>query len=98
MRIRRPLGRAVREPMRSTRCGRSQTPSFATAPYAAAICTGVIAIPWPIGSVPIVEPDHLSSGGTMSGRLAGEVDPGQMAEAETADPPASRSEPSSRRA
>ena len=52
-------------PTRSTRCGWSQTPSLATVPYAAAICTGVIAIPCPIGSVPIVEPDQRSSGGTI---------------------------------
>ena len=28
----------------------------------AAICTGVTAIPWPIGTLPIVEPDHCASG------------------------------------
>jgi hypothetical protein len=30
--------------------------------YDRAICTGVTAMPWPIGTVPIVEPDHSSSG------------------------------------
>ena len=66
MRIRRATtGGFPFEPIRSTRCGWSQTPSLATVPYAAAICTGVMAIPCPIGSVPIVEPDQRSSGGTI---------------------------------
>ena len=51
--------------MRSTTCGVTATPSFATAAYAVAICIGVTAIPCPMGTVPIVEPDHWESGSTM---------------------------------
>ena len=57
--IRRRTGRARGCPAtRSTRCGRTQTPPFAIAAYAAAICTGVTAMPWPIGTLPIDEPDQ----------------------------------------
>ena len=49
----------------STRCGCTQTPLFASAPYIAAIWIGVTAIPWPIGTLPIVEPDHRSRGSTI---------------------------------
>ena len=52
-------------PMWSTRCGCTQTPRFATAAYAAAICTGVTAIPWPMGTFPIVAPVHWDGGRTM---------------------------------
>ena len=43
-------------------CGRTSMPPFAITEYARAICTGVTAMPCPMGTVPIVEPDHLSSG------------------------------------
>ena len=56
---RRPVPRFVLpSPMRSTRCGVRSTPPFAIAPYAAAIWTGVTAMPCPIGTFPIVEPDQ----------------------------------------
>src|SRR5919205_2859140 len=44
--------------VRATGCGRTHTPRFAIAAYAEAICIGVTAIPWPIGTFPIVEPDQ----------------------------------------
>ena len=50
--------------MRSIRCGCTDTPRFATIAYAAAICIGVTATPWPIGTLPIVEPDHSSGRST----------------------------------
>ena len=50
-------------------------PPFATAPYAAAICTGVTAMPWPIGTLPIVEPDHFAGGRTMPGLSPGKSTP-----------------------
>src|SRR5919206_2714801 len=59
----------------STRWGRDQTPRLATAAYAAAICTGVTAMPWPIGTLPIVEPDHLSGGSTIPGLSPGKSIP-----------------------
>src|SRR5437870_3998088 len=43
---------------RATRCGRSQTPQFAIAAYAAAIWIGVTARPWPSVTFPIVDPDQ----------------------------------------
>ena len=49
----------------STRCGSTHTPPFASAAYADAIWIGVTAMPWPIGTFPIVEPDHLSTGRTI---------------------------------
>src|SRR5881394_2061832 len=56
-------------------CGRDQTPRFAIAAYAAAICTGVTAMPCPIGTLPIVEPDHLSGGSTIPGLSPGKSMP-----------------------
>ena len=61
--MRRPcLGAIVLPSMRSIMCGRTSMPPFAITEYARAICTGVTAMPCPIGTVPIVEPDHWSSG------------------------------------
>ena len=48
--------------MRSMRWGRTRTPPFAITEYARAIWTGVTAMPCPIGTVPIVDPDHSSTG------------------------------------
>ena len=45
-------------PTRSTRYGVRRTPPFAIAAYAAAIWIGVTPMPWPIGTLPIVEPDQ----------------------------------------
>ncbi len=50
-------------------------PRFAIAAYAAAICTGVTAMPWPIGTLPIVDPDHLSGGRTIPGLSPGKSMP-----------------------
>ena len=61
--------------MRSTRCGCTQTPRFAIVAYAAAICTGVTATPWPIGTFPIVEPDHSSGCRTKPGLSPGKAMP-----------------------
>ncbi len=47
-------------PTRSVRCGCISTPPFAIAAYAEAIWIEVTAIPWPIGRLPIVVPDHWS--------------------------------------
>ena len=58
-----------------TRCGWIQTPSFATAAYTDAIWIGVTAIPWPIGTLPIVEPVHCSSGSTKPGLSPGKSIP-----------------------
>src|SRR5690348_4832281 len=38
--------------------------------------SGVTLMPWPIGIVPIDEPDHLSSGGTMPGLSPGKCGAG----------------------
>src|SRR3954467_11281720 len=54
------------------RCGCTSTPRFATVAYAAAICTGVTATPWPIGTLPIVEPDHSSGRSTKPWPSAGD--------------------------
>ncbi len=43
--------------------------------YALTICSGVTAMPCPIGTVPIVEPDHWSSGSTMPGLSPGKSTP-----------------------
>ena len=51
-------------PTFSTRCGVTRTPPLPIVAYADTICSGVTAMPCPIGTVPIVEPDHLSSGST----------------------------------
>ena len=61
--------------MWSTRCGCTQTPLFASAPYIAAIWIGVTAIPWPIGTLPIVEPDQRSRGSTIPGLSPGKSIP-----------------------
>ena len=58
-------------PIFSTRCGVTRTPPFAIVAYAETICIGVTAMPCPIGTVPIVEPDHWSSGSTMPGSRPG---------------------------
>ena len=64
--IRRLAGTFPRpSPMWSTSCGSTQTPRFAIAAYAEAIWIGVTAMPWPIGTLPIVDPDHRSSGSTI---------------------------------
>ena len=39
-------------------------------------------MPWPIGTLPIVEPDHSLERQHEPGALAGEVDAGRLAEAE----------------
>ena len=52
------------------------------------------AIPCPIGTLPIVEPDHWSSGSTKPGLSPGKSMPVVLAEAEAVDPLASRSPPS----
>ena len=70
----------------STRCGSTQTPWLASAPYIAAIWIGVTAIPWPIGTLPIVDPDPLPQRQDDPGALAGKVDPGRAPEAEPRDP------------
>ena len=61
-------------------------PPFATAAYAAAICTGVTAMPWPIGTLPIVEPDQRLDRQHDAGRLAGKSIPVGFAEPEAVDP------------
>ena len=62
----------------------TQTPRFAIAAYAAAICTGVTAMPCPIGTLPIVEPDHLSGCSTKPGLSPGKSTPVVRAEPEAA--------------
>ena len=57
--------------MRSTRCGVGLTPPFPIVAYALTICIGVTAMPCPIGTVPIVDPYHFSSGSTMPGLSPG---------------------------
>ena len=39
------------------------------------IWSGVTAMPWPMGTVPIVEPDHLPYGSTMPGLSPGSSEP-----------------------
>src|SRR3954469_18888024 len=70
-------------------------PRLATAAYAAAICIGVTAMPWPIGTLPIVEPDHCSSGSTMPPDSPRKPIPRGFGEAEGGDPgvEAGRAEP-----
>src|SRR5262249_10651997 len=67
--------RTTRPPTRSTRCGWTQTPSFAIAAYADAIWIGVTAIPCPIGTLPIVDPYQWSSGSTCPGLSPGKARP-----------------------
>ena len=69
-------------PTWSTRCGCTHTPRFAIAAYADAIWIGVTAMPWPIGMLPIDEPDQFFSREHDPRAFAGEVDPGQLPEAE----------------
>src|SRR5690606_1596653 len=45
-----------------TRRGCIHTPSLAIAAYPAAICKGVAATLWPIGTEPYDEPDHCAGG------------------------------------
>ena len=79
----------------SRRAGRGRGRRGAAAPrrpcsraraYIDAIWIGVTAIPWPIGTLPIVEPDQCSTRQHDPGALAREVDPGLLAEAEPRDP------------
>ena len=51
------------------------TPSLATAANAAVICSGVTAMPWPIGTLAIVVPDHLAAAGTIPGASPGKAIP-----------------------
>ncbi len=74
--IRLPERMRVRfPPTRSTRYGACSTPPFAIAPYAAAICRPVTPMPWPMGRLPIVEPDQCSGGTTMPGDSPGKSMP-----------------------
>ena len=56
-------------------------------PHAAAICTAVTPMPCPIGTLPIVEPDHRSTGRSMPG-VSWVVDARRLAEPEALDPAA----------
>ena len=40
-------------------------PPLATAPYTAAICSGVTATPWPNDTVAMLVPDHFRTGGRI---------------------------------
>jgi hypothetical protein len=48
---------AARSPTDSIMCAGRRTPPLAIAAYAVAICIGVTAMPWPIGRLPIEEPE-----------------------------------------
>ena len=68
---------------------------FASAPYAAAIWIGVTAIPWPIGTLPIVEPDQRSTGNTIPGLSPGKSIPVGLPNPKRVIQRPSRSRPSS---
>ena len=57
------------------RCAGGITPPFPIAAYALTIWSGVTAMPCPIGTVPIVEPDQSSYGSTMPGLSPGKSTP-----------------------
>ena len=61
-------------------------PPLAIAAYAVEICIWVTSWPWPIGRLPIVEPEYLLDGEHEAALLAGQVDAGRRAEPEAADP------------
>ena len=61
-------------------------PPLAIAEYAAAICIGVTDSPWPIGRLPIDEPEYCLPVQDDSLLLAGEVDAGGRAEPEPVHP------------
>src|SRR3954466_545217 len=59
----------------STTYGRCMIPPFAMALYAWAIWIGVTAMPWPIGRLPIEEPEYCFGGSTMPGLSPGRSTP-----------------------
>ena len=84
----------VSPPIRSMRCGCTSLPPFAIAAYARAICIGVTAMPWPIGTVPIVDPDHWSSGSAKPGDSPGKSMPVLFPKPKRSTHDASRPSPS----
>ena len=65
----RPAGVGTRRPsgliVARTSRGSTHTPPLAIVAYTSAICRGVTAIPWPIGMVPMLVPDHCDTGGRI---------------------------------
>ncbi len=72
-------------PMACTMCGARRIPPLAMAEYAVAIWIGVTDSPWPMGRLPIDDPEYCEGLSTIPSAPR-EVDPGGGAEAEAVAP------------
>ena len=64
-----------RPPIACTICGERRMPPSAIAEYAVAICIGVTSSPWPIGRLPIDEPEYWDGDSVTPGSSPGRPTP-----------------------